>query len=50
VIAELIDTPKPAPTSSLIASALPSSIAIRGRAPALRNQPSITRRMRPPRS
>jgi hypothetical protein len=49
-MAGLTETPSPAPTSFLMASSLPSSITIRGRAPPRRNQPSITRRIVPPRS
>ena len=41
-MAEASDSPRPAPTSFLIASALPSSIATRGVARALRNHSSIT--------
>ncbi len=49
-MAGLTERPRPAPTSFLMASSLPSSITIRGRAPPRRNQSSITRRMVPPRS
>ena len=49
-MAEASESPRPAPTSFLIASALPSSIATRGVAPALRNHSSITCRIVPPRS
>src|SRR5262249_5376279 len=49
-ISETIERPSPAPTSFLVASALPSSIATRGVARPRRNQSSTTRRMVPPRS
>ena len=49
-MAGLTETPRPAPTSFLMASSLPSSITIRGRTPPRRNHPSMTRRMVPPRS
>src|SRR5262249_17681573 len=49
-ISETIESPSPAPTSFLVASALPSSIATCGVARPRRNQSSTTRRMVPPRS
>ena len=49
-IAEVIDGPSPALTSSLMASPLPSSMATRGVTRPRRNHPSMTWRMVPPRS